>query len=469
MLACAAHPDADPLPAGRGGTGLHRMTSMTATGEPKHDTGWHALIAGADRRERVALAWSFVFFFSQLFGYYILRSVREALISADGARMIPTVFTSVFVCMLLLTPLYGALVARVARRYFMPAIYVFVIAMLVLFALLVGRDMNPRVAIGFSIFLSVINLFTDAVFWSFMADIFVNRQARRFYAVIAAGGTMGAILGPVASLALVRHVDAAGLMLVSAAFYGVCLVCLLRLIPWARRQEALEGREDGDRLIGGSIIGGAKMVFRSPILFALVLHMFCGVSIGVLLYSSQADTVRALGLDYAARNQYYATIDLTMNAVVLLAQLLVTRVLLRRYGVGPLLLVPAVAAAIGLGSLALAHGALLLAAIQVGTRGLSFAFVKPARETLFTLVDREARYKAKNFIDTVIYRGGDMLSSWAYIGLGAIGFGIAARAGLWVIVALVWLAVAIWLIRLQARLRDARQIDADDASTTGPS
>lgn len=434
-----------------------------AAADSTHRQGWQALIAGADRHERVALFWSFAFFFSQLFGYYILRSVREALISADGARLIPTVFTSVFVCMLLLTPLYGALVARVARRHFMPAIYLFVIAMLLLFAFLVGRGMSSGVAVAFSIFLSVINLFTDAVFWSFMADIFVNQQAKRFYAVIAAGGTMGAILGPVASLGLVAHVNASGLMLISAAFYAICLGCLLRLIPWARQQERDHGREDGDRLIGGSIVAGARMVFRSPILFALVLHMFFGVSIGVLLYSSQADTVQALGLSYAERNRYFATIDLTMNLVVLLVQVLVTRVLLARYGVGPLLLIPAMLVGIGLGSLALAHGALLLAVVQVGTRGFSFAFVKPARETLFTLVDREARYKAKNFIDTVVYRGGDMASSWAYIGLGAIGLSLAARAGVWIAVAVAWLAVAIWLTRLQRRLRDTRQMDAPPA------
>jgi len=183
----------------------------------------------------------------------------------------------------------------------------------------------------------------------------------------------------------------------------------------------------------------------------------------VLLYSSQADTVQALGLSYAERNRYFATIDLTMNLVVLLVQVLVTRVLLARYGVGPLLLIPAMLVGIGLGSLALAHGALLLAVVQVGTRGFSFAFVKPARETLFTLVDREARYKAKNFIDTVVYRGGDMASSWAYIGLGAIGLSLAARAGVWIAVAVAWLAVAIWLTRLQRRLRDTRQMDAPPA------
>ncbi|MEO8011274.1 MAG: MFS transporter [Dokdonella sp.] len=435
---------------------------MSATTDADEPTGWRAIISGANAQERKALLWSFLFFFSQLFGYYILRSVREALISVDGSALIPRVFTSVFVCMLLLMPLYGALVARVARRHFMPVIYVFVIVMLVGFAFVADRSMNSNIALAFAIFLSVINLFTDAVFWSFMADIFVNRQAKRFYAIIAAGGTIGAILGPIASLTLVAHVNAAGLMLISAFFYANCLYCLTRLIPWTREQEHAQGREDGEALIGGSIIGGAKLIGSSPILIALVLHLFFGVSIGTFLYNSQADLVKSLDMDYATRNQYFALIDLTMNVVVLLVQVLVTRFLLTRFGVTPLLLIPAVLVGIGLGSLALAHGALLLSVVQIGTRGLSFAFVKPARETLFTLVDREARYKSKNFIDTLVYRGGDMVSSWAYLALGAIGFGVAARAGIWAGVAVVWLAVVIWLIRVQRGLHDARQADPSD-------
>lgn len=428
---------------------------MTET-EAAPSKGWRALVAGADRHERVALLWSFLFFFCQLFGYYVLRSVREALIAADGARLIPTVFTSVFIGMLLLMPLYGLLVARVRRRHFMPAIYAFVIAALVVFSLLLNRSMSPATALSFAIFLSIINLFTDSVFWSFMADIFVSQQAKRFYAIIAAGGTAGAILGPLATRFLVAHVDVAGLMLISAAFYAVCFGCLMRLIPWAREQERRDGRLDGDRLIGGSILAGAKVVWRQPLLLALVLHMFFGVSIGTFLYNAQAETVAGMGLSSVARTEYYATIDLLINITVLVVQLLVTRVLLVRYGVAPLLLIPAICAGIGMGSIALAQGAIVLAAVQIGTRGLSFSFVKPARETLFTLVDREARYKAKSFIDTVVYRGGDMVTSWSYAALGVIGLGIAGKAGVWLLVALVWVGVVIWLIR-RTRAAQAEQ------------
>ena len=423
--------------------------------------GWRALIAGADQHERVALLWSFLFFFCQLFGYYILRSVRESLIAADGARLLPTVFTSVFICMLALMPLYGALVARVQRRHFMPAIYVIVIGSLIAFSMLLDRSMSVHTATAFAIFLTVINLFTDSVFWSFMADIFVSNQAKRFYAIIAAGGTAGAILGPLATRFLVEHVEVSGLMLISASFYTLCFGCLMRLIPWARQHELRNHRIDGDQLIGGSVIAGAKVVFKKPALIALMLHMFFGVSVGTFIYNAQAETVGAMNLSSVDRTQYFATIDLFMNISVLVIQVLLTRKLLMRYGVGPLLLIPAMAAGIGMGSIALAQGAMMLAAVQVGTRGLSFSFVKPARESLFTLVDREARYKAKNFIDTVVYRGSDVFTSWSFYALSAVGLGIAGKAGVWCGIAFIWLLVVVWLIRLTRKMRDQRQ-DAEN-------
>ena len=428
---------------------------MPVPANPTAASSWRALINTASRQERGALLWSFLFFFSQLFGYYILRSVREGLIAADGSRLIPTVFTSVFICMLLLTPLYGALVARFARRHFMPVIYLLVIAALVLFGLLLGQSMTARLAIGFAIFLSVINLFTDSVFWSFMADIFDSDQAKRFYGIIAAGGTAGAILGPLASRLLVGEVDISGLMLISAAFYALCLVCLMRLIPWARAQERDRG-ENGDVLIGGSIIAGAKLVWRKPLLLALVVHMFLGVSIGTLLYNAQADVVGQMALTSTSRTEYFATIDLAMNILVLLVQVSLTRFLMIRYGAGPLLMIPAALVAIGLGSLALAHGAMLLAMVQIGHRGLSFSMVKPARDSLYTLVDRESRYKAKNFIDTVVYRGGDMVTSWGYFALGGLGFSLSARAGVWAGIAVLWMIGALWLVRVQRGMRDRR-------------
>jgi len=408
----------------------------------------------ADPEELPALIWAFFAFFTQLTGYYVLRSVRDAAIAADGARLIPTVFTSVFVCMLLLMPVYGAVVSRYPRRQVLPIVYGFVVLSLVLFSFAFA-DMGTLalVATAFAIFLSVINLFTDSVFWSFMADIFSTQQAKRFYGVIAAGGTAGAIVGPLTTRLIVGHIGVPNLLLLSALLYGICFYCVYRLVPWARAQEAKQQRPDGELPIGGTILAGARLVLSNPMLFALVLHMMLGVSLGTLLYNQQAAVVGAMKLSDVARNEYFATLDLAINLSALAVQLLLTRPLMVRFGVAPGLLIPAVLVLVGTGSLALAFSATLLSVVQVVTRSVSFSLVKPSRESLFTKVDREARYKAKNFIDTVAYRGGDMTTSWAYQGLAQVaGFSLAAIAGTWFLVAILWIVVVLWLIRLQRDL-----------------
>ncbi len=415
--------------------------------------GLLARTLGLKPGEGPALALAFACFFSLLSGYYVLRSVRDAMIAADGTRLIPTVFTSVFVCMLLLTPVYGAVVSRLPRRVFLPLVFAVVIMLLLAFALAFREPLPPDwVRTGFAIFLSVMNLFTVSVFWSFLSDIFANEQAKRLYGVIAAGGTMGALVGPLVTRLLVADLGITQLMMVSIAGYAACMACILALIPWARRQEAARHRGDGEELIGGSILAGAQLVFSNRFLFALVLHMFFGVCIGTLLYNQQAAVLGAQGLSNEARAEFYAGIDLAVNGVAIVVQLLATRYLLPRYGPAPLLLISGVLAFSGVGALALMHSALLLSVVQVTTRGLSFAFVQPARESLFTRVDREMRYKAKNFIDTVVYRGADMVTSWSYFALAGLGLSLGRLAQAWVGVALVWLLACLWLVKLQRDL-----------------
>lgn len=424
--------------------------SPSHSGEPANRS-WSALLLGADADERSALGWSFLFFFCLLFGYYILRSVREAMIAADGARLIPTVFTSVFFVMLALMPLYGAIVSRFPRRQFLPVVYLFVVVSLIGFSFAFSGDAPAAwITLAFAIFLSVINLFTDSVFWSFMSDIFVTDQARRFYGTIAAGGTAGAIIGPMTTRLIVGRIGVPNLLLLSALFYGVCLFCIFRLIPWARAHEALR-RQDGEQIIGGTVLAGARLVVSKPLLFSLALLTFFG-GWGTLLYNEQAAVIGAKHLSDAARTEFFATIDLSVNLVTLGAQVLFTRFLLTRFGVAPLLLIPAFLAIVGMGGIALYFSGALVAVVQVVTRGLSFAFVKPARESLFTLVDRESRYKAKNFIDTVVYRGSDMTTSWSFLALTGMGLGLPALAGVGVGVAIIWTLCVLWVIHLQRRL-----------------
>ena len=414
---------------------------------------WITLILGADAEERGALLWAFLCFFSLLLGYYILRSVREAMIAADGSHLVPAVFTSVFVCMLAITPIYGAIVSRYPRRRFMPVVYGIVIASLIGFSIALGSSAPQAwVTLTFAIFLSVINLFTDSVFWSFMSDIFVTAQARRLYGVIAAGGTAGAIIGPLITRTIVGSVGVPNLLLLSACFYALCLLCIFRLIPWARAQEMKRNGEDGEKPIGGTLLAAFRLVVSKPLLFALALFMIFGSSVGTMIYNAQAAAVGAMHLDAAARTSYFADIDFGVNVLALTAQLFLTRALLTRYGVAPLLLTAVFFMFAGLGSLVMFFTVPLLAGVQIVTRGLSFSFIKPARESLFTLVDRESRYKAKNFIDTVVYRGADVLTSWSFAALTGIGLGLPALAGVWIGVAMIFGLVVLWVIRLQHQM-----------------
>jgi AAA family ATP:ADP antiporter len=220
-------------------------------------------------------------------------------------------------------------------------------------------------------------------------------------------------------------------------------------MPWARAQEAKRQQADGEQPIGGTMLAGARLVVSKPLLFALVLFMVFGTSVGTFFYNQQAAVVGAMHLSSADRTAYFAGLDLGVNLVALATQLLLTRFLMTRWGVAPVLIIPVVLALIGLGSLMLWFSAGLLALVQVVTRGLSFSFVKPGRESLFTLVDRESRYKAKNFIDTVVYRGEDMLTSWGYLGLVGLGLGLPALASVWIGIGILWGFAVLWIIRLQ--------------------
>jgi AAA family ATP:ADP antiporter len=257
-----------------------------------------------------------------------------------------------------------------------------------------------------------------------MSDIFDNDQAKRLYGAIGAGGTVGALTGPTITALLVGRIGVANLLLISAGLLGVCLLCIVRLGPWARANELRRGTRGGDDAMGGSMLGGVALLARSRFLQAAALLTFFGVGVGTLLYNQQAAIARAQFSDDAERTAYYAAIDLAINGLTLIVQVFLTRVLLTRYGVAPLLLAPAFVVLAGYALLTASPLPLMVAAVQVATRAGNFAFIQPAKESLFTRVDRETRYKGKQFVDTVIYRGGDLSFVWLHTGLVAgLGFG----------------------------------------------
>jgi AAA family ATP:ADP antiporter len=406
---------------------------------------------GATRDEWPALAWSFIYFFSLLAGYFVLRPLRDAL---GTAHRLEWLFSGTFVVMLLMVPIYGALVSRLPRRRFLPIVYGFFIGCLLLFHVLLKLETGATIrSAAFFVWVAVFNLFAVSVFWSFMSDIFSAGQAKRFYGAIGAGGTIGAMVGSLLTLNLVEDLGVPNMLLVSAGLLAVSLVAIVRLVPWARAQEHRLGWRPGEDAIGGSIFGGARLIAGSRFLKAACVLMFFGVGVGTWIYNMQQGYARVAIPDAADRAQFFSRLDLAINFIVVLVQLTLTRFLLVRLGVGPMLLIPI--AFVTFGFLALAANPIpaLLATVQIGTRAGNFALLQPARESLFTRVDRESRYKSKNFIDTVVYRGGDVVFAWAFAFLAAAwGETTPLLAGLGIVLALAMGAGALWMIREQQRL-----------------
>lgn len=400
--------------------------------------------------ESPPLFWSFLYFFCLLSGYYVLRPVREAMgASNDVLTIFPqamidffarrgmplreftlqVLFTCTFIIMLILQPVYGALVSRFPRRVFLPTVYGFFIATLLLFYLIFDSELPGR-GMAFFLWITVFNLFAVAVFWSFMADVFSNTEARKFYGYIGAAGTLGAFLGPFLTRSLVERLGIPNLMLISAGFLLVCVVCVLRLRLWAVAREQQRHLASGEVPMGGEVLAGLKLILREPLLRWLAMVVLLGVGIGTLLYNEQAAIVRRLYTDSAASTSYYATLDLAVNALTLVVQLLITRPLMSRFGIAPALLIPGFAIILGFSLLAASPLPMMVAIVQVVTRASEFSLAKPARETIYTRVGREWRYKAGAAIDTVVYRGGDLSFVWLHKLLSAFGSNVVFGAGL---------------------------------------
>jgi AAA family ATP:ADP antiporter len=423
--------------------------------------------------ESPPLWWSILYFFSLLTGYYVLRPVRDAMgASSDALAVFPqawvgwahsrgqdigdftlqVLFTGTFLVMLALQPLYGALVARWPRRVFLPAVYIIFIACLAIFYAAFLRNWPGR-GMVFFVWTAVFNLFAVTVFWSFMADVFDDAHAKRFYGYIGAGGTVGALLGPAITRVLVERIEVANLMLVSIGSLCVCLLCIYKLRPWALRREQTRGEATGERAMGGSMWAGLRLVWQEPLLRAMAMLMFFGVMVGTLLYNEQAAIVRnAFGADAARATRYYANIDLAINVFAITVQLLFTRALLRRFGVAPALLIPGFAVLLGFCALAASPFPMLVAVVQVTTRGSEFALGKPGRETIYTRVQREWRYKAKAFIDTFVYRTSDVTTAWLHKWLAGFGSQIVFTAGIGA--TLVFIFSAWRVVKLQRTLPD---------------
>ncbi|MDO4906006.1 MAG: hypothetical protein Q4A16_10780 [Lautropia sp.] len=466
--------------------------------------GWVDIEPGEGR----VLAWSFLYVFALFVAYYVLRPIRDELGVAGGVRNLPWLFTGTLVTMLVLSPLFGWLVRRWPRRRFIALVNRFFILDLLLFAVgLSVMEPGQMVWVGraFFIWVSVFNLFVVSVFWSLMVDVFDVGQGKRLFGVLAAGATAGGMLGSALISLGVEAVNPYWLLLMAAVLLEVAVQASRRVLHLHTRQTQAErsarasvssfhesekgahenvsnariqaqrhtlkngqpsdgrhrngawpseGRsaESDERGAGGSVWAGLTHTLRSPYLLGISAYILLYTVTSTYLYFQQAEIAEGYFASRAERTAFFARIDLWVNGLTLLFQLFITARLTRSLGIIIVLSMLPVISVIGFASLGLWASVWLFVAVQVVRRVSNFAFAKPTREILFTAVPSEDRYKAKNFIDTVIYRSGDQIGSWSYAALGALGFGMTGISLLTVPLCVLWVALSIWLGRKQQRL-----------------
>jgi ATP:ADP antiporter, AAA family len=412
--------------------------------------GWLQRMVPATAPERRAALWSFAYFFTLLAGYYVLRPLRDQMGIAGGVKNLPWLFTATFVSLLVAQPLYGALVARLPRVRFIPIVYHFFVANLILFWLLLVFDIEKViVARVFFVWVSVFNLFAVAVFWSFMADLFTSEQGKRLFGFIGAGGTAGALLGPVVTIWLSAPLGPVNLLIAAAAFLELAVLCVHQIERGADEPTEVD---PGRQRVGGSALAAASELIRSPYLLG-VAGWVSLLSFGATIaYFAQANIVSATIHGAAAQTRLFAGIDLAVGLLSLATQVFATGRFLKRFGTGIAAAALPAIYVVGFAALAIAPSLSVVVTLQVAQRWMNFAIANPARQVFFTVVRREEKYKAKNLIDVVIYRGSDALYGWVYDSLQALGLKLGAIALCALPVAAGWLVLSTALGRTQERL-----------------
>ena len=403
-----------------------------------------------------------LFFFCVLTALMVIRPAREALGMQRGIEALRWLFVGTVLVTLLVNPVFGWLVSRFRRLVFINATYLFFAAGLVAFYLLLvltPENIGQLTGQIFYVWFSVFNLFATMLFWALMADRFTLEQSKRLFGAIAVGGTLGAIFGPWLASQLAKPFGTPVLLLVAAGFLLLALAAawwITRLRPEVAQSGA--AREE-HAVIGGSAWQGLRSVARSPYLLAICGYVLILAVMVTFLYFTRLQMVAALGTDVDMRTTMFANIDLITQVTTLVLQLIVTGHLMKRLGVPMTLALLPLTAALGFVGLAIVGSLAALIGFEAAFRAVQRGVMRPARETLFTVVPRADRYKAKAFIDTFVYRTGDLVGAQTEGLLGRLGMGLGALASVALPLAAAWMVLGLWLGRAQrarANVTDAQ-------------
>ena len=437
--------------------------------------------------EGVGLSASFATLFCMFTGYAILRPVRDAMGITSGLENLPTMFWATFVVMLALQPLYGWLTSRFPRSVFLPWVYGFFTANLLGFWLWFHLQADHTwIARTYFVWVSVFNLFVVAVFWSLMADVFTREQAGRMFGFIAAGASTGGLLGPFIDRELAVPLGTVNLLPISAGLLLVALFFMMWVIRWQRSQgmvrsvqDAASGaqppagrpeRADGDRPLGGTVLAAFGEVARSPYLLGIAVFVLLVTWVSTFLYLEQQAYVARIFTTSAQRTRFFATVDVWVQAAALFTQLFVFGRLFKWVGLTVMLASVPVIMTAGYALFALVPSFMVLVVVFGVRRVGEYAISRPCRDSLYTVVTREQKYKAKSLIDTFVYRGGDATSASLYKALSS-GFGFSPAAIGWfgALISALWTVLAVGLGRTAERSRSVTAGAAETLDATQPS
>jgi AAA family ATP:ADP antiporter len=432
----------------------------------------HALLRRAvDVRanEVGAMLTSFAFFFFLLSSYFVLRPIRDAVAAASGVRNLPWLFAGTLTVTLICNPLFSWLVVRFPVRKVIPIAYhFFTVSFVTFYAVLrfvsTGEGSTVDVWMGraFFVWTTVFALFNTSIFWCLMADAFRSDQAKRMFGFIGVGGTLGSIVGSAVTASLAPQIGAVNMLLASAVLIELAVVVIVRNPleeGGGRKPEAAKDPRASEDIIGGSVWSGFTHIMKSPYLLGICAFQLFYVFGSTVLYFAQSDLVGKLYANTTDRTAVLARLELATQVLTVFTQAFLTGRIIRWLGLAAALAILPAVSVIGFGMLGAKAVFAVLAVFTVLRRATNFAIMNPAMEVLFTVVKREDKYKAKNVIETFVYRGGDQLSAWGYAGLAAIGLGLAGISFVTVPLSAAWLLLALWLGRRQAELA------AKDANT----
>lgn len=435
------------------------MTSNPAT---KFRTFLFSKVLGVEPREYVPVAWSFAYFFCVLSSYYILRPIREAMAVSSGAGTVPNLFLGTFVVTLFAVPVFGWITSRYPRKSFLPWIYLFFIFNILIFwvfFLKFEEGSTNQIWLGraFFVWLSVFNLNVVSVFWSFMADIYSRVQGRRLFGLITAAGSIGAVIGSAVTSKLAVDFGFAVLFPVAASVLGMAILCIGQLKKWAADSSAQDSGKPSkvDKPLGGTALGGIKHVFSSKYFLGIAASSLIASLLGTALYMFAAQLVEETIAGDDARIEFFSNMNFWASLIALVGQMFLVRHVVTRWGIGRSLAMMPLISVVGFTVLAMDPTLAVVAALTILRRGLGFAFSKPPTDMLYSVVSPEDKYKAKNFIDTSIYRFGDIVGSRVVeflmggkvLGMVFVTLGIAGVSVVMMPFAAIWFVVSLWLGR----------------------